>query len=129
MPFLLAIVRSSFLNLVKNLSASELGGIIKVRDLQNRQSLPSVLNASLLLEMIGSDVDAFWIIGRNACKNIFDSFVCDMSLWFNSNSYAVITLVALDGLMFSWSMKPLILLTATGLSGWSSRDLRVEPRA
>ena len=59
---------------MKNPSASELGGIIKVRDLRNLQSLDSAFNASLPSEIIGSDADAFWIVGRNACKNIFDSF-------------------------------------------------------
>ena len=92
---------------MKNPSASALGGIIKVRDLRNLQSLASAFNASLLSEIIGSDADAFWIIGKKACRNIVVRFLCDMSVWLRSNSYARVRFLALDTVKFSSLMKPL----------------------
>ena len=92
---------------MKNPSASELGGIIKVRDLRNLQSLASAFNASLLPEIIGSDIDAFWIVGKKACRNIVVSSLCAMSVWFRSHSYARVRFLALDALNFSSLKKPL----------------------
>ena len=114
---------------MKNTSISELGGIIKLRDLRNLQSLASAFNASLLSAIIGSDVAAFCIFAKKACINIPVSFLWDTSVWLRSNSYALVSSLALDALMFSCSMKPLRLLIAPGLSGLSSSDLSVEVRA
>ena len=114
---------------MKNHSASELEGTIKVSDLRNLQSLASAFNASLPSEIIESDVDAFWIVAKNACKNIRLKLLCDTSVWFRSNSYALVRSLALDGLMFNSSMNALRFSIAPGRLGLICRDLRVEASA
>ena len=52
LPPLTVSFRSSFLSLVKNISASVLGGIIKCRDLRNLQSTRSALNGAFSSEMM-----------------------------------------------------------------------------
>ena len=108
---------------------SGLGGIISVRDLRNLQSLARLLKASLLSKIIELLADSFWIIGRYACTNIFDIFLCDTFDLFSSNSYARMRLLALDELKFSCSTMTLMFLTAPGLSGLRSSDLSVMERA